>query len=243
MLKVNFGENIGTDLTPGNHGGGTKTFHGSGLTVVPGRYCETCLKKGHQCPAREGSDECIFCEDKAPCPVMQRAATEHTRVTATPRLVGEDSKQRGRYGQKLAKAPAAKKKPIVTVHAAQPAEFLKNGGGELIRAAAKYVKEIAVNETAKTCSECGKALRSNNTSGRCSKHFYIPKNGKRRAGAKVKTKTQRKAAKVAAASNDNGSRAAASLVLTEQQLDDLFLGQDLEAKVSIIQGWLDRERA
>lgn len=67
-----------------------RKFHGSGLAVVHGRYCETCLKKGHQCPARKGSDECIFCEDGAACPVTQRAATEHTRIaTREPTLIGE----------------------------------------------------------------------------------------------------------------------------------------------------------
>ncbi len=238
IATSSFGEARGRDLTGVPGGIGHKRFHGAGLAVAHGQFCVTCLKNGHTCPAREGSDECIFCEDKAPCPVMQRAATEHTQIptSSAPKLIGEAQPTRGRYGEKL------KKQPRVTVHADRPKEFVESPAGkELIRAA---VKEVTMKDkAARTCSEpeCGKALRSNNTSGRCSKHFYVPKNGKRRAGGKVKTKTQRKTAKAAVAHNDNGSRAAVSLVLTEQQIDDIFRVMTLDKKVRCLQAYFDEE--
>jgi len=209
MQKVTFGESIGVDLSAGVRTAG-KTFHGSGMPVESGArlFCASCLKKGHQCLAREGSDECIFCEDGAPCPAMRRQASAHTRIrptSAEPRLVGEAHPTRGRYGEKLKKAPlkpnadgrrngtpegvplqGGERAPSpmrVTVHAEKPREFVKSTAGkELIRAAVKEVSMKA--ETTRTCSvpDCGNPLMATNESGRCHKHWYVPKNGTRRAG-------------------------------------------------------------
>ena len=68
-----------------------------------------------------------------------------------------------------------------------------------------------------------------------------------RGGAKVKSKTQlrreqaqRKAVKPAAA-NNNGIRSAASLLLTEPQIDALFAGMTLDNKVRCLQAHFDDE--
>lgn len=252
MLKANFGGIIGTDLTTGNHrDNGNKTFHGSGMAVDRGTrlFCVRCLEKGHTCYAREGSDECIFCEDKAPCPVMQRAATEHTRIPTIrgPMLIGEAQPRRGRFGQKLAKQPAKKSPAAVSVHAEKPREFIESPAGrELIRAAAK---EMDVNNkgTDRTCSieDCIIPLKSNNKSGRCKNHQYIPRK-KRAAGdaapqrKAAEKKLQRKTAKPAPPNGRDYDRVAASLVLTETQLDHMFLHWPIEDKIGCVQAWLDR---
>lgn len=44
---------------------------GAGLAIARGNFCQPCLAKGHECPARDGSNECIFCEDGVRCPRMK----------------------------------------------------------------------------------------------------------------------------------------------------------------------------
>jgi hypothetical protein len=74
------------------------------------------------------------------------------------------------------------------------------------------------------------------------------------ADRKPKPKLQRSAAKVAAAGNGNGGssqrvygesgeRCGATLVVTEEQLDHMFVSWPLEDKLMCVQLWLDRLEA
>ena len=101
------------------------------------------------------------------------------------------------------------------------------------------LKETTMEKTKCRHPECDAMVRATCKSGCCTKHFYWatknPANGNGHAGAKVKTKLQRKTAKAAAVPDEMGS---ATLVLTEEQLDALFVELALEDKARIIQGWL-----
>jgi hypothetical protein len=109
------------------------------------------------CPAREGWDECIFCEDGELCPLsrMKPAA-----VGSSAPMLRDDARL---SPKKLAQKRAA---AMVSVQ---------------VKSEEKQMPELA-----KTCSVvgCGKVLRSNNETGRCSKHFYVPKSERRSAKPK-----------------------------------------------------------
>jgi hypothetical protein len=62
---------------------GVNIFAGSGMLATATLFCKPCLERGHQCPARESSEEaeCIFCEDGVPCPVVQRMRYESKAFT------------------------------------------------------------------------------------------------------------------------------------------------------------------
>lgn len=147
--------------------------------------------------------------------------------------------------------PPETKLVSVAIHADKPAEFLQHGGKELIAAAVKTLKterrtmpNLNAKPERETCSVegCETQLKSNNKSGRCTKHQYIPK-GTGATGAR-KPKKQRKTAKPAAADNSNGQEkivgTAATLIVTEQQIDHMFTSWPLEDKVLCIQAFLDR---
>src|SRR5208337_1106712 len=148
-----------------------KTHYGVGLNrsvdhvrTLP-LFCKPCLAKGHQCPAQEGTDECIFCEDGVPCPVLQRKLV----TTSASPVLPEDAL--------LQPEQVAKKRgpPVVTVHAKDVPKFMNNGGRALAHAAVKAVT-MENEDRVRICSVegCGKKLRAaSNRSGRCAKHFYL----------------------------------------------------------------------
>ena len=101
--------------------------------------------------------------------------------------------------------------------------------------------------------DCPTKITARNKSGFCAKHFYV---GKLKGGTPKPKRTaatpklQRAAAKSVAiewhpeerARIDPaaGERTVATLLVSEQQINVMFLGWPLEDKVSCIQGWLDR---
>jgi hypothetical protein len=87
------------------------------MPVTATLFCQPCLKRGHECPAREGSDECIFCEDKALCPVMQRAVTAHTHerpASSPPRLQAGCAAAAGGSEQEAGKAVASSQEAVLS---------------------------------------------------------------------------------------------------------------------------------
>jgi hypothetical protein len=105
-------------------------------------------------------------------------------------------------------------------------------------------KEMGTNAKTVPCkfANCPTLLTDHNKSGYCARHFYV---GKLKGGTPKTKRTalppnlQRMAAKAAAAGNHNGS-ASATLQVSEQQLDRMFMGWPLEDKTRCVQAWLDR---
>lgn len=204
--------------------GGGKSIYGSstaGALIPPAaNFCQRCLQNGHQCPAQADTDLCIFCEDHVACPLMKFERTPRP-TSATPVLRDQSLLSEGQLEKQ-------RSKPVVTVHATDPVKFTRNGGQELFLAAIKEVATM-LNQTEKLCSVegCGKRLRRRNTTGRCVKHYYVPK-------------LQRKTAKRAPVVHQNGN-GVPTLVLTEHQVDRMFLALPVEDKVKCVQSWLDSE--
>ena len=97
---------------------------------------------------------------------------------------------------------------------------------------------------AKHCTSCGEKLRIDNKTGLCKKcKKAAPKNWddfKKKRAAKTNGHAN---PHLASAKPDlaSGDRAAVSLVITEQQLDSMFLNWPLDDKLLCVQAWLDRE--
>lgn len=233
------------------------------------QFCKPCLDAGHRCIAldldwTDDVPKCSFCEDGLACPFKKRQAMEHTRIpTSSVPVLRNDALL---TPDALIKKRAL---PVVTVHAAKPKEFLTNGGEELIHAAMKEIAVRTCDAKTVKCRhpECPELITERNKSGYCAKHFYwstknpisgVPptknsaslcKCGKpmqhrgRCKGTQVpKTKLQRKAAKPAAVDSSNGSgeRTLGSLLISEHQLNYMFLSWSMEDKLDCVQGWLDR---
>jgi hypothetical protein len=231
-----------------------KEFRGAGMPVTAPLFCKPCLANGHQCPAREGEWEpgeppvCIFCEDGAPCPVMRRSQTPQYRVNAA--TVKEDA-QRSNQIVRGRLQPAVERQPL-------PARLPRQPPTDVNKPQTVDTKEKEMGTNAKTVpckfTDCPTQVTERNRSGYCAIHFYV---GKLKGGtpktkrAAAIPKLQRMAAKVAVAftgkdylavGNHNGSaeRTAATLLVSERQLDHMFIAWPLEDKVSCVQLWLDR---
>jgi hypothetical protein len=210
-----------------------RTAARAGIPVPAQLFCRPCLAKGHQCPAREGSDECIFCEDSVPCPITKRAVDPALRdhKLHAPVLVN-DVLRRGHEKERPFTACA---NPEVPENSAKPKR-----------------EESVVKEEAKVriCSVegCGRNLLPNNTTGRCYKHYYVPKkprtNGAEIAGGRVAKKKPE--SRVARLTRYNGGArpkempGVATLCISETQIDRMFLAWPLEDKMGCVQAWLDR---
>jgi hypothetical protein len=168
-------------------------------------------------------------------PTTSLRGSEHSWTDGEPRVAGcaqRDTGQRvGRSQKGEGRAQGAERQGVKVCN------FLAKG------------REMPGTKQAKTfpCKfgpECKTKITERNASGYCAKHFYV---GKLKGGTpKTKRtaatpKAQREAAKVAAAGNHNGSeRTAATLLVSEQQLDHMFTAWPLEDKVGCVQLWLDR---
>ena len=123
-------------------------------------FCKTCLSRGHQCPARAGSDECIFCEDKVPCPKMRHQATEHTRISSSPPILRDDALLSARALEKKRARPVAQ----------SVSHQKKSGATEKHKSTEAIV--VKQDESRRTCSVkgCETKLNAVNKTGRCAKH-------------------------------------------------------------------------
>jgi hypothetical protein len=223
-------------------------------------YCVRCLDAGHQCmsaPANVNDSEplCIFCEDGEPCPRASRAP-QHS-----PLMVGDLVKPRAHFGEPhqivTPTRPAKKKKSLITKESPMPDKTCGHDGCEKQLSNANHSGFCTAHfydskrkGDEKFCSKCGDKLRSDNNSGLCKpckKGTTAPapkpaKRGRPAKSSKLKAKiplpTPPEVDELLAA---NETRAAVSLVITEQQLDRMFLNWPLEDKLLCVQAHLDRE--
>lgn len=181
-------------------------------------FCKTCKANGHCCDAREGSEDCIFCEDGVACPVTTRQAKPENfgRPEHTPMLANDVL----RAGKQRAQRAAEEQTPKPVSNYTTPVE--RQGG----RNPMAEVKLCSVDG-------CNTTIKHNNLTGRCKAHYYIPKAERRdlRAaigpGAPVET--------VARATPDR-----ALLAIPESMLDAMFLRWPLVDKAACVQAFLDR---
>ena len=112
-------------------------------------YCETCLANGHQCLARVGSTQCIFCEDEVPCPAMLRNPQP---------LVGRRSRFVSRFAPEESVGKSA---PI-------PGSSQRETVGNNREATMKHAKP-------RVCSapDCNIGITVRSKSGYCARHFYL----------------------------------------------------------------------
>ena len=194
-------------------------FHGSSMAVSAPLFCKSCLARGHQCAARDGSDECIFCEDNTPYPIMRRQATEPQRISSSTPILRNDALLSPRALEKKRARPAT-------------AANVLNEEEAVTMAGSKHQKH---NPDRRCSCGCGGQLL-----GRWP--YLKGHGGKHAGGGQSKPKLQRKAATPAARSNSNGSSNGAhlSLVVSEQQLDDMFLNWPVEDKLECVQRFLGR---
>ncbi len=91
------------------------------------------------------------------------------------------------------------------------------------------------DQPARVCSRdgCGKVLRSSNTSGRCTKHFYVPKGTAPKANGKATRKAARKP--TAPREAERSHPESAHIALTRDQFIALFASWPIERQAAAIQ--------
>lgn len=223
----------------GNWSGGKEDSMDRSTIAAP-RYCASCLKAGcTSCYAVEGGVDCAFCEDGEPCPSrkrMQERAQAERRATEAARAKSE------------AAAIERREHPLACQHC----EFVgQKASGLSVHLAKKHGIKFEKKEKEKVMDEqrfcsregCGVVLKPNNKSGRCTKHFYVPK--KKSGGASsAPASTERPVTprKAKAAKNDGPkipkafARAAAAaavcatIQVTEAALDSWWTKLDVQGK-------------
>ena len=212
--------------------------------------CVTCKARGHICNARPGTDECIFCEDGELCPVSTRNGE---KKPAPPPMTTDGVRSHILYA--LANLGWKKHAATAAVDVATDPSRGNLGFDERLRIAiaqasenrspnSKSNQQKEVSAVSRTCSVegCHAQLNDSNKSGRCAKHWYLPKNlggpTRKTPKRKLQPKTAPNPAKREVATF--GDRTAASLIVSEKQIDAMFCGWPLEDKVMCVQAWLDR---
>jgi hypothetical protein len=200
--------------------------------------CAKCLKNGHRCSAIDidyacsaididyaPGDEplCAFCEDNVPCPVMKRQVDPAMKERPAHKPMLQGDVLRGVQ---------------VTVHSARPlsAQAQEDVAAVAVAAVKQSRKRKELVMQTETC-KCGKPLRHR---GRCK--------GCKNAGGQMAKQSKAKQPKLqrttaTSAVDDNSDRTVATLMVSEKQLDEMFLNWPLEDKVSCIQEFLDRMEA
>ena len=229
-------------------------------------YCETCLANGHQCLAYPGSTQCIFCEDGVPCPILRRnpkpvvPAYRPTRVAQAParksvvdklfRASIAESRQR-EIGKDHEVTMKQAKSRTCDAPDCNTGITVQNKSGYCARhfylTHTKGARGLAA--TVNKAQPARKAIRQLDGHARmCScgcggelhgRWPYLEGHGGTK-GSKMKLKLQPSPAISSSSEGSNGGeRTVASLLVTREQIIQMFSACPFQDQVGCVQAWLN----
>lgn len=221
--------------------------HNYQLTRPGESYCQPCLRNGHQCmTAGHNGDEyiCAFCEDGVACPIAKASVKPSNGFRNTgvaPALTNGHSKSNGVANAHVnGNGDERRKGGRVPIGGIDTTPKQGPAGGDAVETKSKNEKERTMEKKPCSVDGCEKLIRASTKSGRCGKHFYIPKggpHGKRgpRSNGVSLTPAPGKRKTAPAVATADGRVA---IHLNESQVDNFFLSLTLSEKSQILNAHL-----